>query len=488
MHLQRATENLLLGLATTQIALTLTHTTTTTTTAKQQQQQQQLGVERTHAGVGEKTHLDKHYTTHPLSLQSFQETSSVPLEKTSERDDGDLATSFESNRSHEGQPARAAAPPYEYHRAEEESCVSPPPITIEPGSRSKPGKVPVLASAQTLARRLALLLTARNPLWTLSFRFLHALFAALFRFLYAAVAAQFRVLTLLMLWFWDEILFPMTFPIRLVIWATVILPISLTTAILRKLKPVILFALSAVTMGILIGSLASSTHEAIGDWLFPLHHHHHHRHPASKKKPSQKKKDMSLHAEPEPAPPRDKSRYKKRALLRAPTGDDCQAPERSGFNTTQSSQDQDLLPIHGALENEAHAGSSCDDDDDDDGVGGGEEEELWEGCARETEMTAALGPAQTRYTSAIEPSHARAARHRHHHQRPNASSAQANRAADPNPPSPDAPSILKLTHLPPSASSPSPSPSDSRPRSRSPHQSSLPLHAPRKKKVTFKTD
>ncbi|KAI9614681.1 hypothetical protein H4Q26_009071 [Puccinia striiformis f. sp. tritici PST-130] len=119
----------------------------------------------------------------------------------------------------------------------------------KPTSRKK--KLPILESIQKLTKSIFILLTTKNPIWSISF----------------------QIIKNIMIWFWDEILSPMTYPIRLVYYMIIVQPINLTIKILNKLKPVIFYLISAITVGILIGVLGSRTHLFIGDLLFPITNH-----------------------------------------------------------------------------------------------------------------------------------------------------------------------------------------------------------------------
>ncbi|KNF04988.1 hypothetical protein PSTG_02043 [Puccinia striiformis f. sp. tritici PST-78] len=141
----------------------------------------------------------------------------------------------------------------------------------KPTSRKK--KLPILESIQKLTKSIFILLTTKNPIWSISFQIIKNVFYLSFHFSYVILSTLFGFLNQIMIWFWDEILSPMTYPIRLVYYMIIVQPINLTIKILNKLKPVIFYLISAITVGILIGVLGSRTHLFIGDLLFPITNH-----------------------------------------------------------------------------------------------------------------------------------------------------------------------------------------------------------------------
>ncbi|KAI9617712.1 hypothetical protein H4Q26_013019 [Puccinia striiformis f. sp. tritici PST-130] len=110
----------------------------------------------------------------------------------------------------------------------------------KPTSRKK--KLPILESIQKLTKSIFILLTTKNPIWSISFQIIKNVFYLSFHFSYVILSTLFGFLNQIMIWFWDEILSPMTN----------------------------FYLISAITMGILIGVLGSRTHLFIGDLLFPI--------------------------------------------------------------------------------------------------------------------------------------------------------------------------------------------------------------------------
>ncbi|KAH9812508.1 hypothetical protein DFH28DRAFT_1084328 [Melampsora americana] len=70
---------------------------------------------------------------------------------------------------------------------------------------------------------------------------------------------------------WEEILFPLLFPIRLLYYIFIRLPSIIATRIYRAVKPLLVFLASGVTLGILMGLLGAMTHGIIGDWILSRH-------------------------------------------------------------------------------------------------------------------------------------------------------------------------------------------------------------------------
>ncbi|KNZ61893.1 hypothetical protein VP01_1342g2 [Puccinia sorghi] len=385
-------------------------------------------------------------------LKPFQDPAGFPLATNDEREAERPTRPNESNKSDHPLPKGQPDTTYRHDREENWKLVinqshDDPPRHVPRKSR----KLPLLDPIQKLSSWLVILFTAKNPIWIISYKIFHGLFSAIFRLCYATIAFQFSILTRLMVWFWDEILFPMTFPIRLVFWAMVIQPLNLTKTLLKKLKPVIFFLMSAIGMGVLIGKIGSLTHLVVGDWLFPLHH--------STKKPAQRKKSPSTVAVPQ-----RRSRLKPRAH----TVDDVPIGRPRLRMRTSSHEDHPRTNSslrkeeRNRFKEEEDTGSSASPEEEQD-------EEDWPGSKHvETEMWPVLGPNQTGYTSAVE-KHDRSASSARQRHPPSVLS----HLTQPIPSSSDSVSILK-TSVP--AASPTTSSSSSSPQSS------------RKKKVTFKTD
>jgi len=387
-------------------------------------------------------------------LKPLQDPTGFPLATNDEREADRPTRPQESNTSDHPAPKRQPDPTQGHGREENWKLVINQSHHHDPPRHEvprNPRKLPLLAPIQKLSSWLVILFTAKNPIWTISYKIFHALFSSIFRLCYATLAFQFRILTRLMVWFWDEILFPMTFPIRLVFWAIVIQPLNLTKTLLKKLKPVIFFLMSAIAMGVLIGKIGSLIHLGVGDWLFPLHH--------SAKKPAQKKKSPSTVAVPQ---------HRSRQKPRAHTVDDV-PPERPRLRMrTSSHEDRPRASKslrkeeRSQLKEEEDGGSSPSPEEEQD-------DEDWPGATHvETEMWPVLGPNQTGYTSAVEKHDRSASSARQRHP-------PSSHLAEPAPTSSsDSVSILKS-----SLSAASPTTSSS---------SSSSPQASRKKKVTFKTD
>ncbi|KAA1096669.1 hypothetical protein PGT21_024673 [Puccinia graminis f. sp. tritici] len=349
-----------------------------------------------------------------------------------------------------------------------------------PSAKPKKKTLFFAASLQKFFRSLFVLFTTRNPIWSLSFMLVKSIFSYSFRIFYATVSALFGFLTHLMVWFWDEILFPMTYPIRLVFWMLITQPLNLSKTILKKLKPVILFLLSAIGLGVMIGMVGSSTHLRIGNWLFPLHHSH----TADKKNKKTRKSRMLGSSD--------------RGLAKRPETDAL----ASHTPSPQPHRRPEEIPRPEKKDKKKQAGSNKSrppPEADDLTMPEEEEEGDWMSSKRETELSSALEPNQTRYTSAVhqnlfsQPSSS--ARHRHLPHHPSSSDGEddddppvssslspASSAALTSPPKPphhswssttagaDSISILKSSPPPQNSSS------------------STSFTPSRKKKVTFKTD
>ncbi|KAA1132484.1 hypothetical protein PGTUg99_000807 [Puccinia graminis f. sp. tritici] len=350
-----------------------------------------------------------------------------------------------------------------------------------PSTKPKKKTLFFAASLQKFFRSLFVLFTTRNPIWNLSFILVKSIFSYSFRIFYATVSALFGFLTHLMVWFWDEILFPMTFPIRLVFWMLITQPLNLSKTILKKLKPVILFLLSAIGLGVMIGMVGSSTHLRIGNWLFPLHHSH-----TADKKNKKTRKSRML-------------RSSDRGLAKRPETDALASHTPSPHPHRRPEE----IPQQEKRDKKKQAGSNKprpppETDDltmpEEEEGGGGD----WMSSKRETELSSALEPNQTRYTSAVhqklfsQPSSS--ARHRHLPHHPSSSDGEDD--DDPPVASSLSPASSAALTSPPkrphhSWSSTAPADSISILKSSPPPQnssSSTSFTPSRKKKVTFKTD
>ncbi|OAV98461.1 hypothetical protein PTTG_08523 [Puccinia triticina 1-1 BBBD Race 1] len=335
------------------------------------------------------------------------------------------------------------------HREESSKLVlndSSDPLHLQ--SRRPKKKPRLLAPIRRFVAWLFVLCTTKNPIWTLSFKIFKGIFSIFFRSCRAVIGTLFGFLTHLMVWFWDEILFPMTFPIRLVFWLVVIKPLDLTKAMLKKLKPVILFLISAIGMGIFIGMIGSSTHLWIGDWLFPLQH----------KTDKQSKKDTSLIG-----------RQKRREQSDRTAGDDRVDRSKDSHPKTENGRgigDEGIM-----MEASDDSSPSVDADLSE------EPDEDWTAFKLETELSSTLEPNQTRYTSAVQklrsPSAASSSARQRHYQ---------HHLSSDDEPSPSPASVLPdtLAH--------SHSDSVSILKHSPPPLNSYSSSSNRKKKVTFKTD
>ncbi|KAG0146768.1 hypothetical protein CROQUDRAFT_670948 [Cronartium quercuum f. sp. fusiforme G11] len=79
------------------------------------------------------------------------------------------------------------------------------------------------------------------------------------------------VLGHLLLFVWEDIIFPLLFPVRLLLYIFVVFPYKLASRIYRALKPLFVFLASAITVGILMGLVGGMGNAILGDWIISSH-------------------------------------------------------------------------------------------------------------------------------------------------------------------------------------------------------------------------
>lgn len=70
---------------------------------------------------------------------------------------------------------------------------------------------------------------------------------------------------------WEDIVFPLLFPFRLVFYIFIRLPSIIATRVYRAIKPLLVFLASGVTLGVLMGLLGAMTQGILGDWILSRH-------------------------------------------------------------------------------------------------------------------------------------------------------------------------------------------------------------------------
>ncbi|EGG07608.1 uncharacterized protein MELLADRAFT_71631 [Melampsora larici-populina 98AG31] len=79
------------------------------------------------------------------------------------------------------------------------------------------------------------------------------------------------ILVQILQFLWEDIIFPLLLPFRLLFYIFIRLPTIIATRIYLALKPLLVFLASGVTLGVLMGLLGAMTHGILGDWI--LSHH-----------------------------------------------------------------------------------------------------------------------------------------------------------------------------------------------------------------------